>query len=99
MAVWSIRCNRKGSRGPSVIVMKATEHQDGDDLAVVVVVGRGVRHPLPNTLMRPGLVEAERVFSNNRSGNPANRNESGQWSVHGEPSVLSQRPAVGRPTS
>ena len=45
--------------------MKAAEYRKGDDLAVVVGVRRGVRDPLPNTLMRPGLVEAEHVLPSN----------------------------------
>lgn len=42
-------------------MLEATEHRNDDDLAVVVVVRRGVRDPLLNTLMRPGLVEEEHV--------------------------------------
>src|SRR5664279_4448379 len=42
--------------------MEAAEHRNDDDLAVVVVVRRGVRDPLLNTLMRPGLVEVEHVM-------------------------------------
>jgi hypothetical protein len=33
--------------------MKAAEHRNGDDLAVVVVVRWGVRDPFTNILMRP----------------------------------------------
>jgi hypothetical protein len=42
--------------------MKAAQHRNSDDLAIVVVVCRAVRDPLLNTLMRPGFVEVEHVL-------------------------------------
>ena len=47
LATSFIRRDRKESRGPSVVVMKAAEHRNRDDLAVAVVVRRAVRDPLP----------------------------------------------------
>ena len=52
-----IRRNSQGSRGPSVVVMETAEHWNRDDLAGMVVVHGPIRDPLPNTLMRAGLVE------------------------------------------
>lgn len=45
--------------------MEAAEHRRRDDLAVtnVVVVRRAVRDPLPDSLMRPGPIEIDRVLS------------------------------------
>ena len=47
VATPSIRRNREGSRGLSVVVMETAEHWNRDDLAGVVVVHRATRDPLP----------------------------------------------------
>jgi hypothetical protein len=58
--------------------MKAAEYRNGDDLAVVVVVRRGVRDPLPNTLMRPGFVEVEHVLARGSLPSPTQRHLEGE---------------------
>jgi hypothetical protein len=42
--------------------METAEHWNRDDLAAVVVVHRPIRDPLPNTLMRSGLVEIAHIL-------------------------------------